>query len=71
MAGRDYSEPITPEVFQALDRQTQAEQQLPEESPSDGDSTDPDELAQPLDATTAAAAKPRAWPAWHRIAHLP
>eukprot|EP00975_Prorocentrum_lima_P033732 7080407-Prorocentrum_lima.AAC.1 len=68
MAERDYSAPITQEMFQALEKQTQAGQRLTEESLSDGDSTDPDELADP---TTEAAAKPRAWPAWHRIAHIP
>eukprot|EP00975_Prorocentrum_lima_P015390 3259334-Prorocentrum_lima.AAC.1 len=63
--------PITPEMFQAIDRETQAGQRLSTEDLSDGDSTDPDDLAQPQDPNAGKPVKPRAWPAWHRIAHVP
>eukprot|EP00975_Prorocentrum_lima_P055042 11541402-Prorocentrum_lima.AAC.1 len=71
MAGRDYSQPLTPEMFRAIDRETQAAQMLPTGEPSDEDSTDPEELAQPPDQNADGPVKVRAWPAWHQIAHVP
>eukprot|EP00975_Prorocentrum_lima_P055657 11667968-Prorocentrum_lima.AAC.1 len=71
MAGRDYSEPTATTMGAERDDLTSAQQQLAQEILSEEDSTDAEDLAQPLDPMAAAAAKPRAWPAWHRIAHLP
>eukprot|EP00975_Prorocentrum_lima_P021953 4623123-Prorocentrum_lima.AAC.1 len=71
MAARQCPEPTAPERGEASDDLVSAQPHTAHESSEDEDSTDAEDLAQPLDPNAAATAKPRAWPAWHRIAHLP
>eukprot|EP00975_Prorocentrum_lima_P040839 8577498-Prorocentrum_lima.AAC.1 len=71
MAGRDRAEPPAQAEREEHEENTHAPQQPAQESSEEEDSTDAEDLAKPLDPKTKAGAKPRAWPAWHLIAHIP